>query len=190
MIFGKEAAYVEWALILQDGDDGSIEYDTMINSVKTNSGEKLSISFVANEMAPAGTHLLLRAPRGGIIATAISSESSVQLTSSNQYLRLWVVRVDRAEEGGCGLWIVNPATGELFGMLVAICEAVYEAYILSIKDIFKEIKFYSGYLAKLPALGLITEKKETKTASLKDFRVKTNAIFDPANNLNPLYRPL
>ena len=191
--FGIEAAYdFEWALISQDGDDGPIKYDTIINSIKTNSGKELSISSVANEMAPAGTHLLLRPPRGGITATAIGSESSVQLTSSNQYLRLWTVCVDRVEEGDCGSWIVDQTTGELLGMLVATSEAVCEAYILPIKDIFKEIEISSGHLAKLPALGLITEKKETKTASMEDFRVKTDTTFDPAEylDLNLLYWPL
>ena len=162
----------------------------MINSVKTDSGEKLSISSVANEMAPAGTHLLLRAPKGGTRVTAISSESSLQLTSNSQYLRLWTVRVDRAEEGDCGSWIVDPATGQLLGMLVATCEAVCEAYILPIKDIFKEIENSSGHLAKLPALDLITEEKETKTASMEKFEVKTEMASDPAKDTNLLYRPL
>ena len=162
----------------------------MINSVKTNSGEKLSISSVANEMAPAGTHLLLRAPKGGTRVTAISSESSLQLTSSSRYLRLWTVRIDHAEDGDCGSWIVDPATGQLLGMLVATCEAVCEAYILPIKDIFKEIENSSGHLAKLPALDLITETKETKTASMEKFDVKTDMTSDPAKDTNLLYRPL
>ena len=117
--FGNEAAYdFEWALISQDDDDGPIEYDTMINLVKTKSGEKVPISSVANGMGPAGTHLLLRAPRGEVPATTIGSESSVQLTSGSRYLRLWTVCVDPAEEGDCGSWIVNQETGELLGMLV------------------------------------------------------------------------
>ena len=187
--FGNKAANdFEWAVISQDGGDGPI--DTMINLVMTNSGEKLLISSVANGMAPAGTHLLLRAPRGGITATAISSESSVQLTSSSRYLRLWTVRVDCAEEGDCGSWIVDQATGELLGMLVATCEAVCEAYILPIKEIFKEIEISSGHLAKLPALDDITEKKQTRNASMEDFKVTTDSISDSTNDLNLLYWPL
>ena len=162
----------------------------MTNYVKTSSGEKLSISSVANEMAPAGTPLLLRVPRGEITATAISSESSLQLTSSNRYLRLWTIRVDCAEEGDCGSWIVDLATGKLVGMLVATCEAVREAYILPIKDIFKEIEVSSGHPAILPASGLIIEKKETKTASVEDFKVKTDTTSHPTKDLNLLYWPL
>ena len=186
--FNNEAAYdVEWALISQDGDGGPIEYS---NSVKTNSGEKLSVNSVANEMATAGTHLLLRAPRGGMTATAIGSESSVQLTSGNRYLRLWTVRVDHAGEGDCGSWIVNQETGELFGMLVATCEAVCEAYILPIKDVFTEIKTFSGYSAGLPVLYPITGSSETKTSSLGDFEVMKDSISDSATDLNVLYWPL
>ena len=189
--FGNKAAYdFEWAVISQDGDHGPIKYDTMINLVTTNSDEKLLIGSVANSMVPAGTHLLLRAPRGGITATAIGSESSVQLNSSSRYLCLWTVRVDCSEVGDCGSWIVNQATGELLGMLVASCEAVCEAYILPIKEIFKEIEISSGHPAKLPALGLITEKKETKTASMEDFEVNTDTTSDPATDLNLLYWPL
>ena len=189
--FGVEAAYdFEWALISQDGDDGPISYDNMTNYVKTSSGEKLSISSIANEMAPAGTLLLLRVPGGEMTATAIGSESSLQLSSSDQYLRLWTIRIGYAEEGDCGSWIVDFVTGELIGMLVATCQAVCEAYILPIKDIFKEIEIYSGHPAKLPASGLITEKKETEPASMEDFKVKTDTTSGSAIDLNLLYWPL
>ena len=161
-----------------------------MNYVTTNSGEKLWISSIANEMAPAGTYLLIRTPRDIITATAIGSESSLQLTSSNRYLRLWTIRIGYAEEGDCGSWIVDFVTGELIGMLVATCQAVCEAYILPIKDIFKEIEISSGHPAKLPSSDLITEKKETKPTSMKDFKVKTDTTSNPAKDLNLLYWPL
>ena len=189
--FDNIVAYdFEWAVISQGGDHGPIRYDTMINSVMTNSGEKLSISSVANGMAPAGTHLLLRAPRGGITTTAIGSESSIQLTSSSRYLRLWTVRIDCVEEGDSGSWIVDQATGELLGMLVATCKTVCEAYILPIKDIFTEIEICSGHLARLPALDVITDKEETKIASMEESKVTPASMSVTAKDLNLLYRPL
>ena len=137
-------------------------------------------------MVPASTHLILRTPRGEIPATAISSESSVQLTSSKEYLHLWTVRLDRAEEGDCGSWIVNIVTGELFGMLVATCEAVCEAYILPIKDIFKEIEALSGYSPEFPFMDPTTEMKETMSESLGENKPSMVPFPHPARDEWPL----
>ena len=136
----------------------------MANLATTTSDEKLPPTSAASKMAPTGTRLTLAAPRGETTVIAIGSESSVQLTSCKRYLGLWTVRLDRAEDGDCGSWIINHVTGELFGMLAATCEDLCEAYILPIKDIFTEIETLSDHSVKLPALDPVggTRKRQVE----------------------------
>ncbi len=149
-------------------DDSSTVDGSLANFSTTNSGEELSIKSVASKVAPAGTHLLLLAPRGGIVVIAISSGSIVQLTARNQYLSLWTVQLDEVEDGDCGSWIVDRVTGELFGMLMATCEALSEAYVLPVKDVFTEIETLSGHSVKLPASESTIRKKEPIILSLEE----------------------
>ena len=173
-----------------DDDDSLSNYGIMTNLVTTSSGEKLAINSVANKMAPAGTRLLLNAPRGGITVTAIGSESSVQLTFSKWFLSLWTVRLDRPEDGDCGSWIVDHEKGELFGMLVATCEAVCEAYILPVKDIFTEIKMLRYHSAKLPSLDRVTEKRELKPPPVRESKSTKDSISTSRRDSDSLYSPL
>ncbi len=149
-------------------DDSSTGYGSLANFATTNSGEKVSITSVASKVAPAGTYLLLLAPRGGVIVTAISSGSIVQLTTRKQYLNLWTVQVDRVEDGDCGSWIVDRVTGQLFGMLVATCEALREAYVLPVKDVFTEIETCCGHSVKLPVSDSTMKRKEPIVVSLEE----------------------
>ena len=199
--FGNETAYeLEWALISLENDHSSTGNDRLANLTWTSSGERFRITSLATKMAPVGTRLLLTTPRGGITAIAINSESSVQLNSCKNYLSLWTVQLDRAEDGDCGSWIVDQSTGELFGMLVATCEAVSEAYILPIKDIFTDIEKVSGRSVKLPALKPITEKEELVAASSRSSREPKSSTITSLGTSNtevsllgtssPLYSPL
>ena len=140
-------------------NDSLTGYESSANFATTSSGEKLSITSVASKVAPASTHLLLLVPRGGVIVIAINSGSIVQLTA-RKYLSLWTVQVDRVEDGDCGSWIVDCVTGQLFGMLVATCETLREAYVLPIKDVFTEIETLSGHSVKLPASESTMKRKE------------------------------
>ena len=171
-----------------DDDYSSIGYDIMANLATLNSSEKFPITYVATKMAPAGTTLRLTAPRGELTAIAIASESSVQLPSCKRYLGLWTVRLDHPEDGDCGSWIVNHVTGEIFGMLVATCEVLCEAYILPIKDIFTEIEKLNGHSVNLPDLDPIIGKKDLKAASLSE-SIPTKDLISTSLQ-NPLYSPL
>ncbi|CAD6575078.1 MAG: hypothetical protein ASARMPRED_007045 [Alectoria sarmentosa] len=189
--FGNEAAYEhEWALISMENDHISTEYDRLANFARSSLGERFRVTSLATKMAPVGTRLLLTTPRGGITAMAIGSESSVQLSSCKKYFSLWTVQLDRAEDGDCGSWIVDQSTGELFGMLVATCEAVSEAYILPMKDVFTDIEKVSGRSVKLPALKPVSEKKELVAASSKDSRQTKDSTFASLRKSDPLYPPL
>ena len=192
--FGKEAAYgFEWALIAID-DYSSTRDDSLTNAAKTNSDEKLSVTSVASKSALAGTYLLLQAPRGTTIVIAISTESSVQLNSGNSHLRLWTVQVDRIEDGDCGSWVIDRVTGELFGMLVATCEALCEAYILPVKDIFTEIETVSGHFVRLPNSKPSSERKEPTNPSSPNLQPRkleeTKALSSSTEQSNFLYLPL
>lgn len=173
-----------------DDDYCSTGFDNVVNLAMTDSGEKFPITSIATRMAPAGTRLHLTAPRGVLIATAIASESSVQLPSSKSYLGLWTVRLDCPEDGDCGSWVVDHMTGKLFGMLVATCKAVCEAYILPIKDIFTEVESLRGHSVKLPAMDPVIEKGELKTASVRESKPTKDAESTSLGDPNSLYLPL
>lgn len=173
-----------------DDDYSSTGFDNVVNLAIIDSGEKFPIASVATRMAPAGTRLHLTAPRGVIIATAIASESSVQLPSSKNYLGLWTVRLDCPEDGDCGSWVVDHVTGKLFGMLVATCKAVCEAYILPIKDIFTEVESLRGHSVKLPAMDAVIEKGELKTVSVRESKLTKDAGSTSLGDPKSLYLPL
>lgn len=173
-----------------DDDYSSTGFDNVVNLATTDSGEKFPITSIATRMAPAGTRLHLTAPRGVLIATAIASESSLQLASSKKYLGLWTVRLDCPEDGDCGSWVVDHVTGKLFGMLVATCKAVCEAYILPIKDIFTEVESLRRHSVKLPAMDAVIEKGELKTASVRESKLTKDAGSTSLGDPKSLYLPL
>lgn len=173
-----------------DDDYSSTGFENVVNLATTDSGEKFPITSIATRMAPAGTRLHLTAPRGVLIATAIASESSLQLASSKKYLGLWTVRLDCPEDGDCGSWVVDHVTGKLFGMLVATCKAVCEAYILPIKDIFTEVESLRRHSVKLPAMDAVIEKGELKTASVRESKLTKDAGSTSLGDPKSLYLPL
>ena len=186
--FGNaDADQFEWALISIDKDHFPTELDSMANFATTSSEEKIAVASVATEIAPAGTDLLLTSPTGAVKAIAISSVSSVQLNSWKRYLSLWSVQLDRVEDGDCGSWIVDSVTGELFGILVATCEAVCEAYILPIKDIFKEIEKISGHSARLPFSRPLSVDKGSVLVSESEHGKAKDSTFTPLRDLAGLY---
>ena len=188
-IFGNEAAYeFEWALISID-DASSARSDNLTNFAKINSDEKTLITSVASKSAPAGTHLLLQAPRGKIVVIAVSSESSVQLNPDHRPLRLWTVQVDRVENGDCGSWITDRVTGELFGVLVATCESLHEAYILPVKDIFNEIQTVSGHSVGLPTSKSNPQEREPTKASSRESKPTKTFSSSPEESVH-LHLPL
>lgn len=126
--------------------------------------ERLRITSISDATIPDGSSSLLATTRGGVSVTGISSKSSIKFASSSGYHSLDTVRLDFAEEGDCGSWVMDTSNGALLGMLVASCDNTHEAYILPTTQIFAEIAKVSGKSVALP-IGL--SNKLTQSTSVK-----------------------